>query len=92
MANISRDIFDREFRLMQMGLVGVKIVVVPTFQYTVKRAWKERLFSLPWRPFLTHRTEQRELLRDGEFVQYNDQYVIYCNSATKKRLEQALNV
>lgn len=92
MANVHSGIIQREFQLIQLALAGVKIVVVPPFQYKVKRTWKERLFSLPWKPFVTDTIEHSEVLRDGEVIQYDNQYVLYCNAATKKMIEEAINV
>lgn len=54
---------------LEPGILGMKLVVnkyVPDTS-TVKRTWKERLFTLPWRPFSKYKNiyAPRAFLLDG---------------------------
>ena len=53
----------------------------------VKRSWKERLFSLPWRPWITHKTIQvpnykPAMFRVGDMIIYHP--------ALKKSIENSV--
>lgn len=41
---------------MGFKVIGSHAMTMPGEPVQVKRSWKARLFSLPWRPLLTHRT------------------------------------
>lgn len=48
-------------------LAGTKVVVVPPPK-PVRRSWRERLLSRPWRPFRTFRTLEHpmwDVMKDG---------------------------
>jgi len=59
-----------------MILNGFKLYVDPPREVRVKRTWKKRLFSTPWRPLLTHNTRLEEVLNDGQVVQMGDSLVM----------------
>lgn len=47
---------------------GLKVHVQQPVKSEVKRSWKERLFSLPFRPFVSHRIEWNEVVEDGQVL------------------------
>lgn len=68
---------------------GMRVIVKPPFSNKVKRTWKERLFTLPWRPMQTHKTELHELIMDDEFLVDKVNQVIYCNEKMYQKLKAA---
>lgn len=68
---------------------GMRVIIKPPTQVKVKRTWKERLFTLPWRPMQSHKTELHELIKDGEVLVDKMNQVIYCNEKMYQRLKAA---
>ncbi len=50
---------------------------------TVKRSWKERLFSRPWRPFVRFNKVHKP-----KVYQFGDTYI--CSPQTEARIQSAL--
>lgn len=65
---------------------GMKVVVQKPYQVKVKRTWKDRLFTLPWLPLESHKTELHETVNDGDFLIDKVNNVIYCNEKMYQKL------
>lgn len=72
---------------------GVKIFTSPHLterkHYFVKRTWKERLFSRPWKPFKKTNTLYYDAPRT-DYLVYDDGRTIICHPVMKDALEQEL--
>ena len=58
----------------------------------VKRTWKERLFSRPWKPCVKTKWNQNsgeKVIKDGQFLKFKDE--LHCNSVTLKALNEAID-
>ena len=53
----------------------------------IKRTWRERLFSRPWRPLVTHRQPMKP---DPDFIVSHDERTIFCHPATARELRVAI--
>ena len=63
---------------------GAKLFRVPS-AIVVKRTWRERLFSRPWRPRRTTKTVPNPSCpHDGEIVHFQGSF--YANAATYNRV------
>lgn len=65
---------------------GMKVVISRPHQVQVKRTWKERLFTRPWTPMQTHRTELHEIIPGGEIIFDRINQVIYCNEKMYQKI------
>lgn len=59
---------------------GLQIQVVPAYKCKQFRGWKERWFTLPWRPFTKYKETYVEWIEDGQ-VLYNQDRIL-CNQTT----------
>ena len=71
-------------------LHGFKVFVDNSIKYkTVKREWKERLFTLPWHPFVKFKqVPDGYFMEDGKVIRMHDK--IICNPITMRHLETAI--
>ena len=69
-------------------VAGQKVHIVEPSEVKVKRTWKERLFTWPFKPFKTHRTEWQEIVKDGEI--FNANGVLMMNHRTYMELEREI--
>lgn len=67
-------------------LNGFKIIELKPTTITVKRTFKERWFSLPWKPLVKTRTECFEMIPDGEVIVDKLNKAVYVNSKTRLKL------
>lgn len=75
---------------MEMGkYCGMKIIVPPLVKQETKRTWKERLFTLPWQPFVTHNIRYIETIKDGEVLKTADSY--FMNQATYEDFKRKIS-
>lgn len=68
---------------------GMKLIVVPDSQ-SVRRSWRERLFSRPWRPWAATKivpTHWPETLKEGCIIS-KQQGTIYMRAHTAAALKQ----
>lgn len=70
---------------------NLKIIVPPPIEVTVKRTWKDRLFSLPWHPRQSTKIELHEnpVLQDGQVIKIVD--CLYMNTFTYDQFKRGLN-
>lgn len=71
-------------------LCGTRVIIERPIQVTIRRTWKERFFSLPFRPFTLFRFEWKEILADNECIHDRINNIIYCNERTFIRLKASL--
>ena len=69
---------------------GIPVFVDRTIKYkTVKRLWKERMFSFPWRPFQRFKqVPDGYFMKDGKVIHVDDK--IICNPLTAANLERLI--
>jgi hypothetical protein len=87
------------FNVHQLGsaipntLHGVPVFIVDpvSTEVTIRRFWKERLFTLPWHPFISHKVATRlvEVLENNQVVKFN--HGLQMNAYTYSRCLDALN-
>jgi hypothetical protein len=68
---------------------GYRVIIVPDVQ-GVRRTWKERLLSWPWRPWVTWKTVPThwpETLKDG-VLKSEREGVMYMRAHTAAQLKQ----
>jgi hypothetical protein len=75
------------------SLLGLKVIESPYLEqdgtpYDVRRTWRQRLFSRPWRPFVTTYTVVPRVPLEG-FVQLNP-HTIVMHPVTLRRLKEQL--
>jgi hypothetical protein len=80
---------------MKVGLLGssgIRVFIENNkFGIWIKRTWKERLFSLPWKPWVRQKFSQDAgsyVLPDGKIIRSRDS--IYVNPNTMKMINQAI--
>lgn len=71
-----------------INLVDVKINVV-------NRTWKERLFTLPWKPWIKIRVIKKVIPKDAVYIinncgDYGLEKVLVCHPAMTERLKKSL--
>lgn len=75
------------------ALFGMKIITSPFVgekcTKQVKRTWKERLFTLPWRPFQKLKTITY-YKPDGTFIRDTTRNILYCHPADLEDLRRAI--
>jgi hypothetical protein len=57
---------------------------------TVERTWKERLFSLPWRPFQKTKEIKKSVASDKVMIDNTNQ-VIYCHPSFAHLISRNIN-
>ena len=67
----------------------VRLVVHQGYKVTIRRTWRERLFSRPWRPLQKETVKYEQLLKDGEIIQQGP--FLYANRATVAAVKAASN-
>lgn len=71
-------------------LYGMRVQIVKPCKVSIKRTWRERLFSLPWTPLVANRIEYHEMMKDGDFIINKETQTIYCNAKTFKKVDDAI--
>ncbi len=73
---------------------GYKVIANPIIteskEREVRRTWKERLFTLPWRPFKALRTETYQVPSRDVMVDKINR-IIYAHPVVVKEMNDALN-
>ena len=73
---------------MMMRIGGKNVVVLPDM-VKITRTWKERLFTLPWRPLQkTKWVANNKLPNEGDV--YMSDNVIYCSERTYNKLQELM--
>lgn len=67
---------------------GIQIIIAKPLKCEIKRTWKQRLFSLPFKPFETHRIEWHETIKDGQVIEFQDKLTM--NAHTYKAFKQTI--
>ena len=71
---------------------GYRVVIVPDAQ-GVRRTWRERLFSLPWRPWASTKvvpTHWPETLKDG-VIKSEREGVMYMRAHVAHQIKQFID-
>lgn len=71
------------------SFAGMKIFVSRPVSATVKRTWKERLFSMPWKPFKTTKVIMKPALISGnKCYRFGDE--IHCGELFYDNLKKSI--
>lgn len=71
------------------NISGLKIIVPPPIEVSTKRSWKERLFTRPWRPLVTHNISFMETIQGDKVIKIQDSLLM--NQATYEQLKARLD-
>jgi len=67
-------------------LGGSSVVVVKDTVCSVKRTWKQRLFTLPWTPLVKTRDEVHNVLEKGQIIKDCENDVLYMKQEAYDKL------
>lgn len=68
-------------------LFGRKIIEQFPIKTKIKKTWKERLSSWPWKPWVKYRYEYKEFLQPGQVFMFGNNMIM--NPATKNELKKS---
>lgn len=72
-------------KLLTLG--GMAVSIIPKTQIRRKLSWRERIFSWPFRPWVSYRIEiGSPLLAEGQVVRYEN--TLYMTKETFQRLKK----
>lgn len=72
-------------------LNGFKLVECQLYTVKVKRNWKERLFTMPWRPWQRFKDTLEPVVPHGEFIVDKRNMIIYGTATTLNELIYSVN-
>lgn len=72
--------------------LGVHVFLCDTYTAKEKRTLKERLFSLPWRPFVKFKEVIKPVLEDDQVLGIPEKHAIMVNRTTLEKIKANIDL